>query len=103
MGNPHVIIRRDDEIHFHEPQKVRRDQFNGLGPAPETKTGVIACYKCSVTDGKSYDEKIAFTMHEYAGRKTVSSNKDVPLYHEMHYKCCKCGADRVWGTEIIGN
>jgi hypothetical protein len=99
MGTPHVIIHMDSEIHFHEPVKVKRDQFNGLGPAPETKTGMIACYKCRVAKD---DEEIAFTWHNYSGRKTVSSQSGALLYHELHYKCSKCGTDRVWGTEIIG-
>jgi hypothetical protein len=102
MGTPHVIVRRDTEVHYHEPVRVKRDQFNGLGPAPETKSGIIACYACSGSEGKFYDDKITFTRHEYAGRKTVSSNAGVPLYHEMHYKCCTCSTIRVWGTEIVG-
>lgn len=101
MGTPHAIIHRDREIHFHEPVKIKREQWSGLGPAPETKTGIIACYTCSASGSKSYDDQITFTKHQYAGRKTVTSNEDVPLYHEIHYKCCKCGADRVWGTEEI--
>ncbi len=98
MGTPHAILRRDNEIYFHEPTRVMRENsFTGRGPAPTTKTAIIACYACTGSE-----DKTIFRRHNYLGRKTVSSKEGVPLYHEMHYKCCSCGMDRVWGTEIVG-
>lgn len=85
------------EVNFHEPLAVRRGKLlNGLGPPPETRTGIIACYGCGTTD-----YEFIFTRHDYVGRMTVSSKNDVPLYHELYYKCSLCGHTRIWGTEII--
>jgi hypothetical protein len=99
MSNKGVVHEKswnqpDPELVHHDPsiKIIRSVVLNGLGPEPETKRGLIACYgRCD----------ILFTWHEYAGRKTVSSAAGTPLYQELHYICVDCGCSRIWGTEII--